>query len=174
MLTLADGSVGAFGGGIGNRGGSNYAGPVFRPEVLRADGRWHAAANAAEERTYHAFALLLSDGRVLTAGDDRRSHEAPGDRGLEVYSPPYLFRGARPRVTSVTSRVGYGGSITIATPDAARVERAVLMAPSSVTHATDMSARSIALRFAPAADGGLVATAPAGADLRRPGATCSW
>ncbi len=40
-------------------------------------------------RFYHSNALLLPDGRVLSAGGDLRYQS-------EIYSPPYLFKGATP------------------------------------------------------------------------------
>jgi hypothetical protein len=54
---------------------------------------WTTVAAQRAPRAYHSTAVLLPDGRVLSAGHDngRRSTMA------EVYSPPYLFRGpARP------------------------------------------------------------------------------
>ena len=150
-VILPDGTLAAFGGGVGNRGGSNYAGPIFRSELLAPGRRWRAGANAAEERTYHAVALLLPDGRVLTAGDDRLSHQALERRTQELYWPPYLFRGARPSIASAPATIAYGETFRVASRDASRVRRAVLLSPSAVTHATDMGGRSIELALTPAA-----------------------
>ena len=72
-VILPDGALLSVGGGIGqDAGGSLYSGPVYESELLPAGGSaWIAAATQAEERTYHSTALLLPDGRVISAGDDR-------------------------------------------------------------------------------------------------------
>ena len=41
---------------------------------------------------YHSTALLLPDGRV----SHRRRRGAPARLTAQIYSPPYLFKGARP------------------------------------------------------------------------------
>ena len=61
-------------------------------------------------RAYHSTADLLDDGRVVWAGG------IDGVRGqsLEVFSPPYLFRGPRPGLTIApgTEQIVYGGLAT--------------------------------------------------------------
>jgi len=53
---------------------------------------------------YHSTALLLPDGRVLSAGQDDGSLATYG----EIFSPPYLFKGPRPTITGAPSTTGYG------------------------------------------------------------------
>lgn len=124
---------------------------------------WTGMASQTEERGYHSTAVLLPDGRVLSAGDNF----APGGGSkLEIYSPPYLFRGARPVITAAPSTATWGGRLDITTPSAVR--RAVLMRPASVTHTNDMNQRHVELAFT-AGGGGIVATAPPSPNVAPPG-----
>ena len=54
------------------------------------------AAASRVDRLYHSVALLVPDGKVVTAG----SNPARKDEELriEVFWPPYLFRGSRPKI----------------------------------------------------------------------------
>lgn len=44
----------------------------------------------------------------MSAGDDRSEHQPLGARTYEFYSPPYLYRGARPAIASAPAGVPYG------------------------------------------------------------------
>ncbi|WP_228977070.1 galactose oxidase early set domain-containing protein [Streptomyces sp. DH12] len=114
-------------------------------------GRFRRVADPRVGRNYHSGSVLLPDGRVMVFGSDPlfadRENTRPGtfEQRVEVYSPPYLFRGPRPRVVSAPRRVARGDSAVLRTPDAARVRTARLMRPSAVTHVTDVDQRSVAL-----------------------------
>ena len=76
--------------------------PVFQAELWDpATNRWTQLASQTVYRGYHSTALLLPDGRVLSAGG---RHE----RTAEVFSPPYLFKGARPTISSAPAVVTPG------------------------------------------------------------------
>jgi hypothetical protein len=66
---------------------------------------------------------------------------------VEIYSPPYLFKGARPRITSAPSGVRYGEVFSVQTPDAAAITQVTLVKLSSVTHSYNMSQRFNRLTF---------------------------
>jgi hypothetical protein len=108
-------------------------------------------------------ALLLPRGKVMAAGG-----APPGGCSLsafntiEVFSPPYLFRGARPAITALPGLVHHGQSFEITTPDADDVARVVLVRPMAVTHQTDSEQRVVTLRFARTAADRLAATMPDG------------
>jgi hypothetical protein len=127
--------------------------------------QWTTAASMSEPRLYHSIALLLPDARVLVAGGGRFGPDYPS---AEVYSPPYLFQGARPAIASAPAELAYGRPIAIGTPDAARVAKVTLLALGSVTHAFNESQRYVELPFVPSA-GGIQATAPAGRSVAPPG-----
>jgi hypothetical protein len=154
---LPDGTV-FVNGGSSATGFDEEGGAVLTPEAYDpATDTWARWAPNARYRGYHSASLLLPDGRVLTGGGRH-------DTTVEVFSPPYLFRGPRPAVTDAPARVHPGGTFHVATPDGADVRKVTLLAPGSVTHAFDQHARLLTLPFTPAAGGGLEVTAPASND----------
>ena len=46
---------------------------------------------------YHSTAILLPDGRVLSMGSNPRAKMI--EKSIEIFSPPYLFRGERPVIS---------------------------------------------------------------------------
>ncbi len=119
-------------------------------------------ASATRYRGYHSIALLLPDGRVLSSGGDNEPN-------AEVFSPPYLFKGARPVVTSSPSSITYGESFFVDTPDATSIAAVTLVRLSAVTHAVNMNQRFLRLAFSQAPGGGLTVTAPSVPEIAPPG-----
>ena len=75
--------------------------PVFTAELWNpATETWSMMADANVPRLYHSAALLLPDGRVMTTGGNFWG----GHRELEIFTPPYLFRGPRPTLTAPSQR----------------------------------------------------------------------
>jgi hypothetical protein len=137
---LPDGSALAIGGGLTFK----YTDPVFIPELWDpATETWTPMAPQKASRMYHSTALLLPDGRVLSAGQDSGLYGRYG----EIYSPPYLFRGARPVVSGVPSQASNGGQLQFASPDAATLDKVVLARPGSATHEVDTDQRNVPLAF---------------------------
>jgi hypothetical protein len=163
LVLLADGTVLAVGGG---GGGGFFLNPVLTPELYDPNtGKWTVMAAQIVQRTYHSTAVLLPDGRVLSAGsNDLGSME----QTYEIFSPPYLFRGHRPVATSVPPSLTYGSSFTITTPDAASITRVALIRPGATTHADNFDQRYVDLSFR-AATGQITATAPASGNYAPPG-----
>jgi hypothetical protein len=160
-VLLADGTVLVVGGG---RQGS-YGDPVFSAEIYHpASGTWTVMAAQRAPRIYHSTAVLLPDGRVLSAGE---SHGALAQTG-EIFSPPYLFKGARPKISSAPATLGYGQAFTIGTPDAARIKRVALVRAAAVTHSDNFDQRYVDCTFS-AAGGKLHATAPPDGNHAPPG-----
>jgi hypothetical protein len=147
-VLLPDGTVLVVGGGqLGE-----YEKPVRVAERFDpASETWTALASQRAPRCYHSTALLLPDGRVLSAGMDHGRFA----QTAEIYSPPYLFAGPRPVIAGIPPELSYGTTFSIATPDAANVARVALLRPGSVTHAFDFEQRFVALAFAADASGGL-------------------
>jgi hypothetical protein len=162
-VSLPDGSIVVVGGAAGKLAdaadpsdqnpGQNWTGGdqrLKRVELLEPGaGAWRLGPAQRKWRGYHSTALLLPDGRVLSAGDDFWGFtDAPSpwtrDDKAEIYSPPYLYAGARPRIKRAPASVAYRRTFRIATAKGART--AVLMAPSAVTHGNDMNQRRVALK----------------------------
>ena len=53
----------------------------------------------------------------------------PPERNHEIFSPPYLFKGARPTITSAPTTVTYGQVFSVATPNAGADHRRALDPP---------------------------------------------
>ena len=124
-------------------------------------------ASNAVTRTYHATSLLLPDGRVLHSGSGEGAG-APSQKSGEIFSPPYLFKGARPVISDAPSAVAYGSSFSVTTPDAADIGKVSLIRLGSVTHAFDMNQRFQWLPFT-RGSGAVTISAPASANRTPPG-----
>ena len=168
---LPDGTVLAT-GGTSAPGFNDAAGAVLAAEVWGpATEAWTTLASMALPRLYHSTALLLQDGRVLATGGGN----PPGTGGhdvnhpdAQVFSPPYLYRGPRPVITSAPAEVAYGESFLVETPQAADIAAVRWIRLSSVTHAFNENQRSNVLPFT-VTRAGLFATAPRDSNLCPPG-----
>src|SRR5204863_2210047 len=91
---LADGKVLVTGGSRGTEDPNTQpSDPAYACELWDpATGGWTTMASLTKIRTYHSIALLLPDGRVLSAGGTF------GVKSAEIYSPPHLFNGSRPTI----------------------------------------------------------------------------
>jgi len=161
VVQVPDGTAFGIGGNTtGLYGGGETQTLFYDP----ATDTWTNMAVQAIRRAYHSTAVLLPDGRIMSAGDT-----GPGGGGqlIDFYSPPYLFQGPRPTIDSSPAQLSYGQSFNIATSGPGATT-AVLMAPGSTTHDDEMNARRVALAVSPAT-GGLSATAPPSANVAPPG-----
>jgi hypothetical protein len=164
-VLLPDGNVLFCAGIDGYKWGPNtptLAAELFDPEAES----WTVMASASVVRQYHSISLLLPDGRVLNTG----GVGGPGNiMSMEVYSPAYLHRGPRPRITANPPTVGYGVDFTISSPDSCRIDRVALVRMGSITHHTNTDQRFVPLAFHRVGGCDLRVTAPANAYLAPPG-----
>lgn len=184
-VLLPDLSMVTIGGGAGEFGRAqeySVVAPRERKGIRRrrqvelfdpATETWRLGPAQREDRSYHSTALLLPDGRVWSAGDDYHPHGGRrhagypmGDTG-EIYSPPYLFKGERPKLVAAPRDITWEESFGVRTSGPA-VANAVLAAPASVTHANDMHQRILPLTVEATADGATI-TAPSGPNVAPPG-----
>jgi len=113
----------------------------------------------------------MPDARVLVMGGGRFNginEIATNQLNAEFYSPPYLFKGARPAITSAPATLTYGQVFTVQTPDAARIASVSLIRYGAVTHSINMAQVYVPLTFS-AGSGSLTVTAPASGNLAPPG-----
>jgi hypothetical protein len=166
LTVLPDGHVLVTGGSQTNDASSQ---PVYAAEIWDAaqTETWSTMSSGQMARTYHQTALLLPDGRVLVAGSGGCCG-APDQFNAEIFSPPYLFTGPRPIVTSASASVGYGSQFFVGTPDAATIGSVALIRLGAVTHEIDMSQNYVPLAFTPTANG-LSVQMSANANLAPPG-----
>jgi hypothetical protein len=154
------------------------------PELYNpATGQWTDVAGHTRARGYHNSALLLPDMRVLVGGNapiDAHYGGANQDQGgpftnndndpsFEIWSPPYLFRGARPMIRGVQKAVSYGETFNITTPDAGLIDSVLLLRTPSPEHANDSDQRSLKLEFTRSGSNTLTATAPPSGNVAPPG-----
>ncbi|HSW17599.1 MAG TPA: galactose oxidase-like domain-containing protein [Ramlibacter sp.] len=163
---LPDGTVLVTGGSSG-AGHNNANAPVLSAQLWNpATETWTTLSSGTVPRLYHSAALLLPDGRVVVMGGERNADDV--ERGIEFFSPPYLFKGARPAMSGVPTQVAYGQRFTVQSAQAARIAKVTLIRLSAVTHAFNMDQRFNVLPFTPGT-GALDITAPANANLAPPG-----
>ena len=100
---------------------------------------WRRVADMNQFREYHAVTVLVPDGRVLTTGGTIIQFSNPATSAdVEAFSPPYLFRGVRPQIQSITAtRLARGGAVTLDIFPATRVTSVVLMGTGATTHWVD-------------------------------------
>ena len=147
LTVLPTGEVLATGGTAGT-GFNDLTMMVRAAEIWNpATGTWTTMASSSVDRAYHSIALLMPDGRVLQAGGGAAGAVATNEFNAQYFSPPYLFRGPRPVITSAPSPVRYLQSFRITTPDAASIAKVTLVRTGSVTHAFDMNQRFRKLTF---------------------------
>ena len=163
---LPDGKV-LVTGGTASPGFNDPAGHVDGAELWDpATEKWTTLASSTGiPRVYHSTAMLLPDGRVFSTGGNHHPE-------VELYSPPYLFKGARPTIASVPLSINYGQSFSVGTPDAATVTKVTLLKIGSVTHAFNQGQVINNLTFTKpptTAAGVLTARAPSGGNVAPPG-----
>ncbi|MCL5996966.1 MAG: DUF1929 domain-containing protein, partial [Chloroflexi bacterium] len=119
---------------------------VLEPELFDpATLRWTAMAPMTVDRLYHSCALLLPDGRVAAIGNNPM--QGMDELRIEIYQPPYLFRGFRPSLRNAPRAAVYGQQITIESPEAGDVSAVVLIRPGATTHCVNPEQRLIELAF---------------------------
>ena len=173
-VLLPDGSMVTVGGGVGVRNDNQWSADENQKQVELwnpSTNTWSLGPPQVESRAYHSTAILLPDGRVVSAGDDWNGAGGPGagidNDTAEIYSPPYLFKGARPTVTAAPTGVNYAAQFNVDTPDT-NVTKAVLMGLNTTTHAVDMNQRYVPLALSQRT-GGVTLTSPANGNLAPPG-----
>ncbi|MFL5447168.1 MAG: galactose oxidase-like domain-containing protein, partial [Gemmatimonadales bacterium] len=172
---LPDGKV-LVTGGTSKGGFNDLSGAVHAAEVWdqRNGGTWTELAANRVDRGYHSVSLLLPDGTVLhgaggDANDPASGGEYPRQTNHEIFRPPYLFRGARPTVTSVSkTSLSYNEIFTVITPYAGQITGVRWIRLGAVTHAFDASQRANTLKFTRTATSVRVTT-PLSGKLAPPG-----
>ena len=159
---LADGSVLATGGNSSGAELVDMNAGVYPAELWNpASGQWKTLASMQVTRQYHSTALLLPDGRVLSAGGgvcgvcDEVGYL---NKNAEIFSPPYLFTkdgsGAlapRPTVSAAPGAITEGTQFTVSTPDAASIRKVALVKLGAVTTRTTWASATCRSSSRPAA-----------------------
>jgi len=156
------------------------AAAVRTPELYDPRTRtWTELASSRRDRVYHNTGVLLPDGRVLVGGNaphpahyfrhgnaTTRSNNFR-DATFEIYEPPYLFRGRRPKLRSVRPVRG-GTALQLrlgARTKAKQVSEVALVRMGANTHSMDADMRAVKLAHA-GTGRSVVAQLPRGGDGR--------
>jgi hypothetical protein len=140
-----------------------YAAELWDPFATDPVYAFKLMASNTVYRGYHAIALLLPDGRVLSAGG-----KIGGKNTAEIFSPPYLFKGPRPAISSAPATIAYGQVFSVATPDVANITKVAFMGVGSVTHSMNSGQSFQTLAFTKGT-GVLNVTAPGTRTMTPPG-----
>ena len=148
-VLLPDGNVLICGGA--SRGLTNESsGPVLVTELFDSSAETLRDMDSANiVRRYHSTHMLLPDATVQATGSTGGfgTSDIHLERRVEIFRPPYLWRGRRPEMPSAPAGLHYGGSFTLTTPQAAEVAYAMLVKLAAVTHANNMDQRAVRLQI---------------------------
>ncbi len=166
---MADGKI-LISGGNSAAGEQDATDPALPAEIWdAATEQFTTVASMPHFRTYHSTAGLLPDGRVLSAGSTApKKPSLPDQLNADFYSPPYLFKGARPTIISAPALVHYRQQFDVVTPDSASISNVNWIRLSAVTHHFNFNQRINRLSFTKGA-GALTVTAPPDPNVCPPG-----
>jgi hypothetical protein len=169
LTILPDGNVLATGGGT-TTDTFDQSQAVFPAEMWSPiTETWTTMAAMSVPRLYHSTAVLLPDGRVVVAGGGRFGGGAVDDKlSAQIYSPPYLFKGTRPSISSAPSLISYNSNFSVSATGATSIAKAALIPLTSVTHHFNANQRYLSLPFQNAGTN-LTIQAPANANIAPPG-----
>jgi hypothetical protein len=154
-------------------------GPAHQPDIWNpATGAWTKLAENPTRisRIYHSVAVLLPDARVLVGGGGLPAAKGEmvvdttnntivtcnipssdpvvcrhtGHKGVEIFSPPYLFQSnglpaPRPTINTAPATVTHGETFNVAISSSSLVTSAALMRLPSVTHGLNFDQRRVVL-----------------------------
>jgi hypothetical protein len=123
-------------------------GAVYEAEMYDpSKNTWTRMAAQQKARVYHSTAILLPDGRVISMGSNPASKMI--EKSIEVFSPPYLFRGERPFIAECPEQIAHGQPFSVTIDKAHQIRSVVLMSPEVLTHVTNTDQRLLELKFSP-------------------------
>jgi hypothetical protein len=177
-VLLPDGTVlvlnGTSKGGGGYKSKRKHA--VFEVDLFDPSSlTWTTLSSMTVPRLYHSTALLLPDGRVMTAGTDKTQATEPGESPypqeyrIEIFEPPYMNRGPRAIIESVQSPVYYGTTFEIKVKSEMSVGEPALLRQGAVTHSFNTGQRYIGLTIKGGTRDSMILEAPPNGSVAPPG-----
>ncbi len=158
----------------GNTTGRKFddRGTVLTPEIWNPNSKkWREVADSSVPRNYHSVALLLTDGRVLSAGGGLCNCAADHQNG-QIYSPAYLFNpdgslATRPQILHAPDKIKNGQRFNVQTDSVIKKFSWIKM--SSTTHAINTDLRFLTADFSSKAKGEYQIIADANKNILTPG-----
>lgn len=143
---------------------SHHPDAILEPELYSPkDRKWHPMADMIVDRLYHSNALLLPDGRVVTAGSN--PHRTVNELRIEIFRPRYLYSNHRPRITGFKEKIKYGEAFEIESPDTGNIGAVALIRPSVTTHCVNSEQRYVGLEFSQKSSSVLSAKMPSNKNI---------
>src|SRR5262249_42417967 len=102
----------------------------------------------------------------LSAGGQINNTGGANGANAEIYSPPYLFKGTRPTISTAPTNVAYSQTAFVGTTGS--IAQVTWIRLSAVTPSYNQDQRFLRLSFTPGS-GGVNVTFPASANLSPPG-----
>jgi hypothetical protein len=185
-VLLPDRTVLVVGGGVTREASAqtHLVDPLGGREVFEAEiydpgtNMWSITAPATVARLYHSVAVLLPDGRVVSAGGnpDKGSQvnwlppDPLEEMRLEIFSPPYLFKkNVRPVIQNAPEEIKYDSLINIQSPEATQIKWINLVRPGLTTHSFNGTQRLVDVPFTLQPPNTLNAKIPAERNIAPPG-----
>jgi hypothetical protein len=155
------------GGSTGYRADDSLSAEMYNP----ATNTMSEVASPEVGRDYHSEAILVNSGAVFYFGSNPLTNDNFFEMRVEEYRPPYFFEGPRPSITSSPASAKLGSVIRIHVNNNSDspITKIRLIAPSSYTHVTDTSQRSVAATILSQQDGWLTLQLPSNPNLLIPG-----
>jgi Domain of unknown function (DUF1929)/Glyoxal oxidase N-terminus/Abnormal spindle-like microcephaly-assoc'd, ASPM-SPD-2-Hydin len=120
--------------------------PVMNAELFDpATETFRDLAPINHPRLYHSAAILLPDARVLISGNTKcfNPSNPVEDNTVDIFSPPYLFRGPRPEITSAPAEIFCEREYEVVTPNAIDIASVALLRLGCTTHTNNMDQRYV-------------------------------
>ncbi|NNL57222.1 MAG: DUF1929 domain-containing protein, partial [Pseudomonadales bacterium] len=163
-VTLPNGEVLVIGGNtvakIFNDEGSVLPAEIYSP----ANNSWRIVDSLSVPRNYHSTALLLKDGRVLSAGGGACGGCSANHLDGQIFSPPYLFNpdgslATRPTLGNTPVQVEAGDEIIV--PASSDTVAFTMVRLSGTSHHLNTDQRFLPVTSIDNADGTYTLTFPA-------------
>ncbi len=147
---------------VGGRNGTSRSTPELYDPVANTwtsmATHWQIDPGGGE----HLGICMTADGRVLL-GDENK----PGK--YQLFSPPNLFAGTRPVITSAPTDAGWGGSINVGYTTSNGISSACLIRPSGSTHGWNSNQIGVPLTITNDTGSSLTLSVPANSNMLPPG-----
>jgi hypothetical protein len=126
--------------------GTVYAAEIWNPDT----DQWRTLASAKVPRNYHSTALLLHDGRVLSAGGGECGGCSADHLDGQIYTPPYLFApdsspAVRPQVSAAPAQTQAGAQIAVSASSG--IAEFTMIRLSATSHAINTDQRFLPVTF---------------------------
>ena len=136
----------------GNSSGRKFddTGTILPTEIWNPDTQqWRVSDSISVPRNYHSIALLLADGRVLSAGGGLCNCAADHSDG-QVFTPPYLYNAdgslaSRPVISNAPDVIKNGLRFNL--QSSTDISKFSLLKMSSTTHGVNTDLRYLKLPF---------------------------